>query len=82
MFDPLAIGKAKEYFVGHAGLVIYDNPEQWVKGIDVLAMMIKWKTFWAMNLDLINARLNQPVIFNGFGYKVKGFNWFYVALSD
>jgi UDPglucose 6-dehydrogenase len=64
-YDPEAYKEARRIYGDREDLTICDSAEDALDAADALIIVTEWKQFRAPDLNLIRARLKQPVIFDG-----------------
>jgi UDPglucose 6-dehydrogenase len=65
VYDPVAMGQAKQAFAGLAGVSYADSPQAALDGADCLVIITEWKEFRSPDFDDIKRRLRTPVIVDG-----------------
>jgi len=64
-FDPEAMDECRRIYGKRGDLELCATPEEALAGADALAVVTEWKVFRSPDFDLIQQRLNDPVIFDG-----------------
>lgn len=64
-YDPQAMHEAKRIYGERSDLVLCDDPYEVLQGADVLVVITEWKIFRSPDFAQIQAKLKQPVIFDG-----------------
>jgi UDPglucose 6-dehydrogenase len=64
-FDPVAMREAQCLYGKRDDLIYADNSYDALQDADALVIVTEWKEFRCPDLDVIKARLKQPVIFDG-----------------
>jgi len=64
-FDPEAMDECRRIYGEREDLELCATPEEALAGADALAVVTEWKVFRSPDFDLIQQRLNDPVIFDG-----------------
>jgi len=64
-FDPEAMDECRRIYGEREDLELCTTPEEALAGADALAVVTEWKVFRSPDFDLIQQRLNDPVIFDG-----------------
>ncbi|MEM9243392.1 MAG: UDP-glucose/GDP-mannose dehydrogenase family protein [Pseudomonadota bacterium] len=65
LFDPKAMANFDRLFYKKGGYHLCDTPEQAVDNADALFIMTEWSCFRSPDFQLLKAKLNTPVIFDG-----------------
>jgi UDPglucose 6-dehydrogenase len=64
-FDPEAMQETQQLYPNESKLMLMGTPESVLSGADALVICTEWQQFKAPDFDLIQERLNAPVIFDG-----------------
>jgi UDPglucose 6-dehydrogenase len=64
-FDPEAMQETQKLYPNESKLMLMGTPESVLTGADALIVCTEWQQFKAPDFDLIQQRLNAPVIFDG-----------------
>jgi UDPglucose 6-dehydrogenase len=64
-FDPEAMQETQQLYPDEPKLMLMGTPESVLAGADALIICTEWQQFKAPDFDLIQQRLNAPVIFDG-----------------
>jgi len=64
-FDPEAMGETQRIYGRRHDLMLLGTPEAALEGADALIVCTEWQAFKAPDFELIQQRLNAPVIFDG-----------------
>ncbi|MBI3563111.1 MAG: UDP-glucose/GDP-mannose dehydrogenase family protein [Gammaproteobacteria bacterium] len=64
-FDPKAMEETRRIYGERHDLVFCTSPEEAVMGADALVVMTEWNLFRSPDFELLKAKLNNPVIFDG-----------------
>ena len=85
-YDPKAINEAKEHYLkGFQNIQYFDSKYEVLKNSEALVLLTEWKEFRSPNFELIKAKLNSPVIFDGrnqynsLNLETKGFQYFQIG---
>jgi UDPglucose 6-dehydrogenase len=87
-FDPEAMQETQRIYGNHPGLTLMGTPESVLGGADALIICTEWQQFKAPDFQLIQERLNAPVIFDGRNLydtermAAKGFHYFPMGRGD
>jgi UDPglucose 6-dehydrogenase len=64
-FDPEAMDECRRLYGERSDLALCNTPKEAVTGADALAVVTEWKVFRSPDLDGLNERLNDRVVFDG-----------------
>jgi len=64
-YDPEAMQETQRLYPDETKLMLMGTPESVLSGADALIVCTEWQQFKAPDFDLIQQRLNAPVIFDG-----------------
>jgi UDPglucose 6-dehydrogenase len=64
-FDPEAMQQTRQLYPDQSKLMLIGTPEAVLSGADALIICTEWQQFKAPDFNLIQQRLNKPVIFDG-----------------
>ena len=64
-YDPVAMPNARLIFADESRVSFADHSMSACAGADALVILTEWKEFRSPDLDMLKARLNSPVIFDG-----------------
>jgi UDPglucose 6-dehydrogenase len=64
-FDPEAMQQTRQLYPHESKLMLMGTPESALSGADALIICTEWQQFKAPDFNLIQQRLNAPVIFDG-----------------
>jgi UDPglucose 6-dehydrogenase len=64
-FDPEAMQETQKLYPDESKLMLMGTPESVLSGADALIICTEWQQFKAPDFELIQQRLNAPVIFDG-----------------
>ncbi len=64
-YDPKAMHEAAQIFGERRDLFLASSKEEALQGADALVVVTEWSDFRVLDLDLVKARLANPVVFDG-----------------
>lgn len=64
-YDPEAMDETQRIYGDRDDLRLVSTPDEVVEGVDALAICTEWKIFRSPDFELLKARMNHPVIFDG-----------------
>jgi UDPglucose 6-dehydrogenase len=64
-FDPEAMDECRRLYGARSDLALCSTPEEAVTGAGALVVVTEWKVFRSPDLDGLNERLNDRVVFDG-----------------
>jgi UDPglucose 6-dehydrogenase len=64
-YDPVAIDEAKRVLGDAPGVTFAANPLAACEGADALVVVTEWKEFRSPDVDVMQRRMKQPLIFDG-----------------
>ncbi len=64
-FDPEAMDEVQRIYGDRDDLVLMGTKESALRGADALIVCTEWKSFWALDTDLVKQKLSSPVVFDG-----------------
>ncbi len=84
-YDPEAMDEARRIYGDRDDLRLVSIPDEVLEGIDALVICTEWKIFRSPDFELLKAKMNRPVIFDGRNLfepsrlKLEGFEYFAIG---
>ena len=84
-YDPEAMDEARRIYGDRDDLRLVSTPDEVLEGIDALVICTEWKIFRSPDFELLKAKMNRPVIFDGRNLfepsrlKLEGFEYFAIG---
>jgi len=64
-YDPEAMTEAQRIYGDRDDLLLTGTKEAALKGASALVLCTEWKSFWALDTDMLNSKLEQALVFDG-----------------
>ena len=64
-YDPVAADETRRIYGDRGDLILADDPYAALDGVDALVLVTEWKMFRSPDLDEMEKRMRQRVIFDG-----------------
>jgi len=65
VFDPEASRETAKHYGDRPDLVVCNDQQSAIDGVDALILMTEWKCFWSPDLKMLAGQLKDKVIFDG-----------------